>query len=569
MKLAIALPFLISVSALALEPLDRLKPRQPTPLSDKKEPKPAEAKPGELPPAPRAEAYLKLRGLIFVGSQPQIRVKGAPVTDGVVVEGIPLIGNNGFTQRMQKYIGQPVSLDLVNAIAADTARYYKEHDRPVVSVIAPEQDVTNGVVQLLVMEARVGEVRVAGNRWFKESLFKTRAKPGGPIIMSRLEADAAFYERNPFRSVSAELSPGKNPGETDITLRVQDKFPLRAFLGYENSGVESTGENRFFAGVNYGNLFGLGQELSYQFTAGDDFERMLAHSGAWTIPLPWKHVLQFSGVYSESHPTIGDGFDMDGESWQVGARYTIPLPNWGRLKHELALGYDFKFTNNNLLFGGLRVFETPVEISQFSLAYNASLKDRWGGTSLGLTGYWSPGGMSSHNNDEDFEEARVNSSAEYFYGVLNLDRVTRLPWGMSWMFSGKGQLANGNLQATEQFLLGGQSTVRGYDEMVAAGDQGLLLRNEIYSPSFSLAKMVGIRQAQDQFQVLAFFDYGLASIKDPLVDEDRSIDLSGYGVGVRWQIRNNLSAHFDYGWQLQDIGLPENSRAHVGVTISY
>ena len=61
-----------------------------------------------------------------------------------------------------------------------------------------------------------------------------------------------------------------------------------------------------------------------------------------------------------------------------------------------------------------------------------------------------------------------------------------LPFGLTWSFQGTASVANGNLQATEQFLLGGESTVRGYDELVASGDSGLLVRNEIYTPPFSV-----------------------------------------------------------------------------------
>jgi hemolysin activation/secretion protein len=425
------------------------------------------------------------------------------------------------------------------------------------------------VVQLLVTEARVGEVRVAGNRWFKSSLFTTRLKPGEPIIMSELEADTAFYGRNPFRSVTAEMAPGKKSGETDITLQVRDKFPLRAFAGYDNSGVESTGENRLFAGFNYGNLFGLGQEFSYQISTSDDFEQLIAHSGTWTIPLPWHDILQFSGVYSESRPDMGNDFDLRGTSWQVGGRYTIILPQIGHFTHELSIGYDFKFTDNNLQFGGEQVFDTPVEISEFSLAYSASLPDRIGRSALSLAVYWSPGGMSSHNDDESFEAARQNSSADYVYGTLGFDRVTKLPFGMSWSLSAHGQLSNGNLQATEQFLIGGQSTVRGYPELIAAGDEGILVRNEIYSPSFSLAKLVGFNSVGDQLQFLAFYDYGRTSIYDPLPGEDHNTELQSYGLGARWQLRENLYVHFDYGWQINDVGLEDHSRAHVGVTASF
>ena len=569
MRPAILLSLITPVFAVALEPLDRFKPKEPVPLAKEKNTQP-EAKPSTAKAKRGNDSVgLKLRGLVFVPGKQQVRSGGVKGISGVRTEDVPFIDRPDFTARMQKFIGEPVSLDLVNAIAAETVRYFSQHDHPVVGVVAPKQDITSGTVQFVVTEARLGEVRVAGNKHFRTSLFKVGLHPGDAIVMSELEGAAAFYGRNPFRSVSAELSPGKHSGETDVTLRVQDKLPLRVFAGYDNSGVKSTDENRLFTGFNYGNVFGIGDEFSYQFSASPDFQRLLAHSATWTVPLPWHHLFQVSGAYSESHPNLGPGFNQSGQSWQLGAHYIMPLRGTARFSHELTLGFDFKSTNNNLQFGGVQVFQTPVEIGEFSLGYSGTLKDQWGSTSFAVTGFWSPGGIGSHNNNTDFAAARSGSKADYFYATLGLDRTTKLPLGCTWSLSVKGQLSDGNLQSTEQFLLGGQNTVRGYAELVATGDQGVLMRNEIYAPSFSVGHLVGCKKAQDHFQFLAFHDIGYTEVKHPLIGENKGTTLQSAGLGARWQIKSNLSAHFDYGWQIDDIGLKDKSRAHIGVTLSY
>lgn len=570
MRTIILLPFLSATLAHAAEPLDRFAPKEPEPMAKKKE-----GKPEPKPSAAKAkrgneQAGIKLRGLVFVATKPQLRTGGVKAMDGVRIEGVPLIDRADFIQRMKNFIGQALSLDLVNAIALETARYFREHDHPVVSVVAPKQEITSGVVQFLVTEARLGTVRLTGNHHFRSDLFKVGLHPDDPILMNQLDADTSFYNRNPFRSVTAELSPGKHPGETDVTLDVKDKFPLRVFAGYDNSGVKSTGENKLFTGFNYGNVFGIGDEFSYQYSSSADFQQLLAHSASWTVPLPWHHIFQISGTYSESKPKTAAGApQLNGTTWQLGAHYIIPLPPVHKFTHELNIGYDFKYTDNNLQFGGTQVFDTPIDISQFSIAYSAALPDKLGRTSLSIAGIWSPGGMGSNNNDAAFGMARSGSKANYFYATLALDRITRLPFGCSWSLNVKGQLASGNLQATEQFLLGGESTVRGYDELAAAGDQGILMRNEIYAPSFSAGRLVGCKKAQDQFQFLVFHDIGYTEVKHPLIGERKGTTLQSAGVGARWQIKDNLSAHFDYGWQIDDIGLKDKSRAHVGVTLSY
>ena len=38
--------------------------------------------------------------------------------------------------------------------------------------------------------------------------------------------------------------------------------------------------------------------------------------------------------------------ETTGTSWEIDAHYIVILPNLGRYKHELTLGYSFKFTDN-------------------------------------------------------------------------------------------------------------------------------------------------------------------------------------------------------------------------------
>jgi hemolysin activation/secretion protein len=559
---------LAAASAPAQQLLDRFKPKEPSPMpSSTDATAPSEVTTG--PVEPQAEGGPTLKGLIFAGDSSQLKSGGAAPSIAVQIKSVPILGGDDFAGKMGAFLGKPISLDLVNAIAAETARYFADHDHPVVSVVAPEQDVTEGVIQFVVTEARIGEVRVAGNKHFDSRHFTTRLEPGEPVIMSTLEADTAFYGRNPFHNVVAELSPGADSGETDITLRVLDQFPLRLYTGYEDSGVPSTGEDRLYAGFNWGNVLGLDHQLSYQYTTDTEFDRLRAHSATYTIPLPWKHLLSISGTYAQSDPSLGQDFDMSGETWEVSARYTLPLRKLGRLTHEAHLAYDFKSTDNNLQFGGLEVFDTAVEISQFSAGYQAALPDKLGRTTLALRGVYSPGGMSSHNDDEAFDAARAGSQSEYWYGTLGIDRVTRLPFDLTWALSANGQIADGNLQSTEQFLLGGYATVRGYDELAASGDSGVFVRNEIYTPAIPLLRTAGIDRFTDRLQLLAFHDFGVASVADPLDGEDENVQLQSVGVGLRWQFEKNLSLRFDYGWQIDDIGLADNSRAHLGVTVSY
>ena len=58
-----------------------------------------------------------------------------------------------FATRYLPYLGQPVTRGKLNELVKSIIVYYREHDRPVVDVAVPAQDITNGVLQIVVLEA--------------------------------------------------------------------------------------------------------------------------------------------------------------------------------------------------------------------------------------------------------------------------------------------------------------------------------------------------------------------------------------------------------------------------------
>ncbi len=488
------------------------------------------------------------------------------------MQGLPLLETEKFRERMQRYLGQPLTFELVSTIAVEVSAYYGEHDRPVVNVTAPEQDVTSGVVKVVVTEGAVGEVRVEGNRWFRTSLFRNsvRLREGDSIKKSRLDADMAWLNNNSFRSVNSVFTPGAAPGTTDVVVRVQDRLPLRVFAGYDNTGTELTDKNRLLAGFNWGNVFGLDHQFNYQFTASPDFELFRAHSGSYIVPLPWRHTLTFFGSYAETEPVLPQGFEQQGRSYQVSFRYSVPLPPMRSYKHEVVLGYDFKSTNNNLVFGGTEIFDTSLEVSQFVLSYNAGFEYQLGRVSLEASLFGSPGDMTDDNGSEAFAATREGADPEYLYGLLRLNHLAPLPWGLSLSNQFTGQIASGPLVGTEQLGFGGYNSIRGYSERIVNGDGGFIMNHELRAPALHPLRALGVTKVQDSLQFLAFWDFGIATIEDAAPGEDDSITLSSVGVGLRYALNPYVSVRADYGWQLAEVeGDEEDARFHVGVTVSY
>ncbi|WP_109450330.1 ShlB/FhaC/HecB family hemolysin secretion/activation protein [Azospirillum sp. TSH64] len=578
---SLSLALLLAAAPAAAQDWERVAPKQP-PANPPAE---APALPAPAPAVPAGDSVVTadLKGLLFVPAGSDVR-RGGSDRRGVAAAGLDIPDDPAFRAALASRLGRPLTLDGLNDIVRTTVLWFREHDRPLVDVVVPEQDVTSGTVQIVVVEFRVGAVAAEGNRWFSDDLLTSqiRTRPGERVRASTMLEDIDWLNRNPFRHTDLVYQRGAEPGTTDVVLRTADRFPVRVFGGYENTGTAATGRDRLFAGFNWGNAFWADQQISYQISASPDLldrglrgpggdPRSVTHAGSWFVPLPWRHTLTVFGSYTETHPDLGSGFDQTGRSSQISARYAVPLPNLGTIRHELQGGVDWKRSNNNLDFGGSSVFRSSTDIAQAVLAYSASRPDESGATALNASLFHSPGGIGDRNSDRVFRTSRAGADARYSYARLGVDRLTRLPADLSWLVRGQAQLSSGNLLPSEQLSLGGNASVRGYAESEVLGDQGLLLSTELRSPETSLAQLFGERDLGDSLQGLVFADYGVASQRHRQAGDDRHTVVLGVGPGLRYSLPPYVTLKLDWGFQLRQTNMGENrfGRPHLGLSIAY
>ncbi len=477
-----------------------------------------------------------------------------------------------------RFLGKIITENTIRDLQDAVILYCRAHGKLLVDVILPEQNIDNGALQMWLLEGKVGKVTVKneGHKWFQDQFIKSgvRLRPAEPLDADALNKDLDWLNTNPFRQVEINFKPGEKLELSDVELTVNDRIPFRPYVGYEDSGTQFAGPDRFVTGFNWGNALWLDHQLNYQYTTDTDFDLVKAHSMSYIVPLPWRHTLMLYGAYVDAKARFADGVTTgSGTSWQVSGRYSVPLPDINSYRHQVAAGFDFKRSDNTLLAGGIPLLSSngiATDVAQFVVSYAGTLPDRYGKTSVGLELYYSPGDLTSGNNNSDYGVLRQESKANYFYGRLNAERITRLPYNFSWVLSGWGQYSTERLPPSEELALGGYNTIRGYDERVLLGDDGWIINNEIRSPSIPLSTILNVPGVTDQLQLLGFFDYGHLHVKNPQSGDVENSTLYSTGVGLRYSLRHNFSVRFDYGFPLTEKGLNEHlSRMHLGALLSF
>ncbi len=531
-----------------------------------------------------------LKGIVIFGSPNDAKNTNVKNMTGVQVINNELASSDPELINMynSNFIGKALTRDSLNQLILDTIQHFRKRDMPLVDAYTPEQDITDGVLKIIVINSRLGEVKVKGNRYFstKSLMGYIRYKPNDYIRSTTLINDLSWINENPFRSVDAIYEPGSTEGTTDIVLMTRDRNPWRFYSGVEDTGTPNTGNWRWFAGFNWGNVWGLSHELSYQYTTDTFFEYTESHSMSYLVPLPWHHKLNLFGSYGTSNPDVGPFFRLDGESYSASMRYIIPIGNLtGNFLHEFVVGLDYKFSNSDLFFGEF-VQTTPQEVAQTVWGYNAGLTDEYGRTSLRTQLFWQPGGIADYDNTFYYQTPTTGINQEYVYGNVSLTRLTKIgkadddnPWNSIARVSWQGTTSN--LPGTEKFGAGGYASVRGYAEGAVTGDQGVSGSIELRTPSVSPGDFLEFNRASDRLVFLAFLDAAHVEIHEFMastVPPRSSFDLMSAGAGLRYTVGSNFSLRFDYGWQLLNpmtgpVSDPGQrmyqSRGHVGCVISF
>ena len=493
-----------------------------------------------------------------------------------------MMHSNGFRRIVSKYVGQPVSLLSLNKLSRDIVLFYRKHNQPVVDVSIPAgQDITDGVVQIVVTEGRIGKVCVEGPCYFDACMLRRqlRLRRGCPIYESVLLEEQRWLYRNPFRIVNMELKPGDNRGETDIIYKVRDKRPTRFYAGYEDTGVRSTGLERTVYGVNWFNAFGRDDQMGYQYTASSDFSAFNAHSMFYHTALQNRDIISVYGSFAEfDAPLPGFLFANQGSIGQVLTRWYREFCPIGNYEHGITAGLDYKNIDTELAFLGIPVFLAESEVMQLMAGYHGKRFDCRGAWLGGVDTFFSPGDWTSLNNTNAFQGIRPLSTADYWYSRGYLERRRYLSRRYELMLRASGQVADGNLVTTEQFGIGGYNSVRGYDINSALGDSGYFtnieLRTRPISTGLSNRYCDALGRLGDELTAHVFYDQGRAYLHSPLPGQQRDVDLHGVGVGARYNLQRRLTVRMDYGWALTNVNLPgqptqPRHRIHLGVIGSY
>ena len=458
----------------------------------------------------------------------------------------------GTRQIVQRYLGGTITLRKLNMLAKELILHYRKCKFPIVDVQIPEQRITGGTVHLVVIESRVGDIRIQPGCYFdREELSRwiKCTRIGDRLYEPPIENDLLWLNQNPFRRVTVDFDKGTQPGTTDVIFESHDVRPIRGYIGADDTGVETLNYGRLFAGFTMGNMFGKGGILGYQYTSDQEFRYLHAHSLSYSHPIIRRWSANTFGSLANVSPKLGGGLNQDGQSWQLGGGITRHLIRTRKDIANLQLGFDFKSTDNNLEFAGSTVSDSAADLFQISLKFDRVVRGEQPEeyAVLRLESFFGPGGgMSGPHSSEAFNTIRPGTSPDYAYGRLRLEESRFVGRNYQLLSRFTGQVASERLLFSE-----------------INADHGWIANFE-FGPR---TKRWGCERQPRVLRMYGFADLANGYLDDPIAGENAYEFAMSTGVGARFQISDVLIARGDYGVGLVDLDSSGRSnRFHFGVT---
>ena len=488
------------------------------------------------------------------------------------VEGASMVTQAALQRALQPLVGPNKRFsDIEQALEAVRA-VYDLAGITAMQVLIPQQTLRSGVVRLQVAELKVAAVEITGAQHRDAAnirravpALKEGATPSDLVISEQLR----LANENPGRQMEVTFRT-EDDGKLVGVVRAADRSPLAGQLSLDNTGNASTGRWRLSTALQHHNLFNRDVVGTLQVqTSPNYWQEVRVVSASARVPLygaGW--MLDFSGVNSSvdsgTVSTAAGNYQIASKGLNLSARATNLLPRLGGWDQRVWLGYDFKRVDSQITTAtGGDSLVPDIELRPLSLGYQG----QWRGEALTVFGLATfsrnlpAGGRSA---PEVFDEAGLRLGANPRYRITRLTLSAAWPaWGGQASAAFSSQWTPDALVAAEQFGVGGDGSIRGFNGRVASSDQGERVGLEWQSPMRAWGAEAGKRAPGGAAQAPAalstgwqtFLEAGQVRRNQPQPSEVRVTRLAAAGLGLRLLAWDRLSLRADLGVVLRGDGL--------------
>lgn len=459
-----------------------------------------------------------------------------------------LIGEGELQAVLAPWIGKKADFNDLQQAANAVAEEYRRRGWFARTQL-PEQDISEGVITINILEGKLGTVHIDDqgkplriSKDFVSESMTARQKSGDPLNLAYLDRSSSLLNDTPGIAVSTVLAPGKEAGESDVVVKIEDKPLVTASLQADNQGARSTGVNKATLNGTLDNPFGIGDQIQLNTNAsrGSEYAKL-----GYSLPIGRDGLRMGASASAMQYRLIGDlaSLNANGDAQTYGINGLYPLLRSSTRNINFSAAYDRKYYYNE----ANAVTTSDKTLDAVILGLSGDQLDGFGAGGMTLWSLNVTGGhvdLSATPSNENADRIGPRTSGSYQKLGYSLARLQRLTNKATFWASLNGQFAGKNLDSSEKMSLGGPSGVRAYPVLEGNGDEGWL------------ATLEARYNIHPEVQVSAFYDHGWIRLShdanytgSPLVNTGT---LKGAGLSISWGQSGNFSLRATWAHRIGD-----------------
>ncbi|MBI3272546.1 MAG: ShlB/FhaC/HecB family hemolysin secretion/activation protein [Planctomycetes bacterium] len=511
---------------------------------------PAGSPPAQTPPTPGAPGSQPATKDSTPAQPPAPGAAAAPAeadAGKIRISKVNFSGNTAVkTEDLVRFLapllGRPFTMEGLQDLTERVTREYERRGFATARAYLPPQEIKDETLTIAILEGAIDEIIVEGNKHYSTEFLVGRLRRSvRKGVLSYPDLERAILLLNEFSDlrVSTLMEPGKTPGTTTLRVPVTDRLPLHVTFSYDNYGGHPLNEHKFGVDVDITNFLIPGSNFGFGGSTGEDPTTALNGDLSYTLPVGTAGAT-LTLQYNQGNFNINQeqaALNIVGDSRGGGVTFTYPLV---KDRFTSITGYvGFNVADSQLFLENERVSFDRLR----SLIQGASWSaiDGSGRTIASAEVGYGLGEVFGGMPDNDPNASREGGDNSFTRVHLNLIRIQQFSEDIYAIFKASGQGSTTPLVSGEQFQIGGNDSVRGYEAGEFSGDHGYNIGVEVrWSPLEDGALL----------QVVSFLEYAQVFRQLASEEEEAREDLLGAGVGLRCDPSEDLSFHFDVGFPL-------------------
>lgn len=488
--------------------------------------------------------------------KPKTTQNSCRMTNQIILENAPTMYLQTKEVIINRYINQCLGVSEIEHLIADIINDYIERGYIMARAYVQPQDLSKGVLKILVVEGQVEKFTLDKNE--TSNLDLDTAFPwtiGKPLNLRDIEQGLDQINRLRSNNASMEIKAGTKSGDSEVIITNTPSFRGHFNLSYDNYGSVSTGANQVGVYITADNPLYLNDmlTLSHTTTTTDNYtnRHSVMTSVSYSIPLGYS-TLSLSNSRSDFATLVNSaGGDLLSEGNTMNTTFTLEHVAY-RNKTDLLSLHSFitsKANWNYFEHQFLAVSSRKLVPWTIGLTYNTTFLNG----SLSINTDFIKG-MKWFDALEDPEYLPTTSPHAQFekwsYSINWYKPFAIKEQNLIFSTSLSAQHAKDVLYGSEQFSIGGLFSVRGYRNNSISGDSGYYVRNDLFIPSTLTFESYNIK-------IKPSISFDMGKIKNHHEQEGGRLSGGSLGLNIAWnQFSLDISANkaFSYPDSMKDEG---------------